>query len=413
MESRGIKPISFRVRLTVKTPFSVTSGRFWTLFDYTVKGKELFVINHDKLVEKLSSNELNRYRSILGSFDINKIVELQEFYGKVVDREVSYYVASLNEEAEGYFKDKFSSLKSLIRGRNFKKLMKVLGRGDVREVIKNPLNFEPYLPGSSLKGALRTSLLNYLVKSGKVNVEVLVRELKEILESFGLRWPASYSKEALERLNPREFSKKLGTFFNKLDKNLLCDSDLKIFGKNPFSRDLMRFIKVSDLTSTSPVKVFVGRYKRLKKEGGEIELSFVEYLPPGSQFEGEITLYPGFLSKYLRCEIDISSSTLIKALRGEYSVVFNKEGKEFLGKPPFKLSGEFVERYCQEKDKLAVIKLGFGAGALSKTLSDAPELRVIGNKATGIRPEPTTLPVVEGKPMGWCLLEVIGGSSDQ
>jgi len=52
------------------------------------------------------------------------------------------------------------------------------------------------------------------------------------------------------------------------------------------------------------------------------------------------------------------------------------------------------------------LKIGFHAGALSKTVSN-DELRIVGNKRTGKRSVPKTIWILNDKPIGWAILEVI------
>jgi len=131
----------------------------------------------------------------------------------------------------------------------------------------------------------------------------------------------------------------------------------------------------------------------------------LEYVKEGV-FEGEITLYPQYLKSFLNCSFDLNRELLVKALRKEFSKVFKRE-REFLGdKNPFKVSKELAEKYNKKADKIAFVKLGFGAGALSKTFSD-DDIRVVGNAVTGIRNVPTELTLLGGKPLGWCVLEVV------
>jgi len=93
------------------------------------------------------------------------------------------------------------------------------------------------------------------------------------------------------------------------------------------------------------------------------------------------------------CSHDLSKEGLIKALRWHFSKVYNTESERF----GLRLSkSEDFKRFLEDKEKTAILKLGYHAGSISKTFFD-----------NELRPLPKTTWVLEGKPMGWCLLEVI------
>jgi len=398
------EPVSIKVRLKVKTPTAVGTGETYTLFDYAVKEDELLLINFRKLVEKLKkAGELRRFKELLRNFTPFDIVKLQKFYSQAVSRQEAKAVLKLEPEARKYFKEKFHRLTELLKTGDRRRYFEELGAVEVREAIKNPLTGKAYIPGSSLKGAVRTSLLNLLIKEGVIDKERFVKELLKAFKEVGLRWPGVYSKEELPKESFKELEKRLRYIFNEIDSYLLCDFIVKVKSTD-FGRDLMRLVKVSDLLPVGEVSTSVGRLRRRKRTGEENPLSLVEFVEPGALFEGTITIYPEFIEKYMHCPLEVNSQLIVKALRREYSKVANWE-IEFLGRK-FSPLGEDRDRYLKEKDRLTLVKVGFGAGALSKTFSDAPELRVIGNRSTGIRSEPTTISVVGSKPMGWCLLEV-------
>ncbi|WP_456341768.1 type III-A CRISPR-associated RAMP protein Csm5 [Thermovibrio sp.] len=406
----GIEPVSFEVRLKVKTPTAVTTGQEYTLFEALFKGRELWIIDFNALIEKLKrEGKLSLFLSLLRNFSDDKFLELHNFYRKEVGREEAKAILYLTEEVLKFLKEKFRKL-SKLRRVDLEKYRQELGKGSIKRIFRTPTTQLPYIPGSSLKGAVRTALLNYLIKNGFIEEKALKEKFLQILQKYGIQhWPSSYSKRRIH-FKLKELKEELDSFFGSLDALLLCDFLITFDeGDEPpdTSRDLMRFVKVSDLYPVDTPKVGVGRLKRRLKDGSEKPFGFtaLEFLEPGTWFKGTITLYPEFIKKYLTCPLEVSPEVLVKALRMEYSKVINWE-ISFFNKSFSPLVGGDRERYLENKERIAMVKLGFGAGALSKTLSAASELRFLGNQETGVRNEPTTLPVIEGKPLGWCLLEV-------
>ena len=396
-----IKPVSVKVRLKVKTPMAVGTGRSYSLFDYVVKEEKLLLIDFKKLIEKLkTAGRLREFKGLLKNFTPFDLIKLQRFYYQNVGFDEAKAVLSLKPSVATHFRKKFEKLGELLRSGRRGDYLREQGVFEVREVAKNPLNGEPFLPGSTLKGAIRTSLLNYLVKTGVIDKERFVRELLNAFREVGLEWPGVYSRKELGKFN----FKRLREIFNQIDSHLLCEFSVDV-GSSDFGRDLMRFVKVSDLSPSGEVSTSVGRPERKSRDGKESSFGFVEFVEPGALFEGTVTIYPEFVRKFMKCPLEIDSRLIVKALRSEYSKILHWE-KDFFGKNPLPFTRKEMELYKSQGSPLAPVKLGFGAGALSKTLSDAPELRVVGNSYTGIRPEPVSISLMEDRPMGWCLLEV-------
>ena len=55
-----------------------------------------------------------------------------------------------------------------------------IGGADSRDVIRNPLTNKPYIPGSSLKGKLK-SLLKYHIKESKIEQKKIIYFLKIVI----------------------------------------------------------------------------------------------------------------------------------------------------------------------------------------------------------------------------------------
>jgi CRISPR-associated protein Csm5 len=404
-------PITFKCRLTVKTPFSITTGEELSLLEYVIRDEKLYFIDFRKFIEKLKSNgKFKEFFNLMKTFSIFDLLKLWDFYYQNVDENVSHFVSEVDREVKSDFERKFKKLKEYLRS-DRRKFISELGKKPVKRIFRNPVDSLPYVPGSSVKGPIRTSILNYLIKEKVIDPAKVYKDLEKTLKEFGLeKWPASYSNEKLRELDFKKLSNKLGNLFSEVEKVLMC-SPLKEYNsifqeKVPQSaRDLMRFVKVSDFRPATDVKTAVGIVRRTKRNGETSIYNYVEYVKDGV-FEGEVVLYPSYLKKFLRCSYEPEMETLVKALRREFNRVFRWES-EFLKRTPFGFPRELQEKYKQEPERIALLKLGFSAGALSKTFSADDRIRVIGNRVTGLRNMPTELPLINGKPVGWCLFEVV------
>ena len=361
-----IEPVRKNIKLTVLSPVAVTTGDYYTDVDFTVKNGKFLFIGTKNLVKLLTKKgQTGRVYQLLNRIDVRSIQELRKLINSIATEDDAVYVLPADED----FVKKYSD--NLV---DFRRSLKTLNRLRVRKIYRNPLSSSVYIPGSTLKGAIRTAIINSLI----ANKEEILEKVKEALKEN-----ISKAKEILE-------------------SNLLCEpnSEKKGLFKAKSSRDFMRFIKISDLREVkSEVRVGVS-YNFKPGEGEKVPVN-LEYVNSGV-FEGEIVIYPGYLeSIFQSCEPELSFEKIVKYLRKHYHRVYNTEKKRF-GK-----TVRLSEDYLESKNK-AIVKLGFHAGALSKTVADDSIRKVRAHpKKGGFKPQPGTTWLINGKPMGWALLEVL------
>ncbi len=406
-----VAPVVLRCRLEVKTPLSITTGEEYTFLEYTIKGGKFYLLDFERFIEKLKKEEkFRKFFEIMREFSVYDIPRLQSFFMENVNESVSLFVGDVDDDMKEYFLRKLRNLESYLEKKDRKRFLAELSKFTIRKIHRNPLTGLPYIPGSSLKGTIRTVILNYLFEEKVLDKEKVLEEIRNFFKKhLGGTWPRAYPKKVLKERKKEvgKLLKSLSNIFSQIDNSLQC-KPLKeykgVFGRNPFSKDLMRFLKVSDFYPVEDIKTSVGIAKRFKKgeiERGEGKLPhYLEYVKKGV-FEGEITLYPRYLKSFLTCPLELSGEFLVKALRKEFGKLLERE-MEFLERNPL----EMFECNAEGKGRLSFVKLGFGAGALSKTLND-DDIRVVGNAVTGIRNVPTELTLLGGKPLGWCVLEVV------
>lgn len=139
----------------------------------------------------------------------------------------------------------------------------------------------PYIPGSSLKGAIRTALAAWLLKNGSWEREQREIEAAELPRQ--MRYYLARESSSLER-----------KIFYRLDRKNPKD------GKTIFNpvNDFMQAIRISDSTALSLDNLtLVGKYER--RPDGSINLLpiFRECLIPGTEVRFQITLEMPMLEK--------------------------------------------------------------------------------------------------------------------
>ncbi|MEO2083581.1 MAG: type III-A CRISPR-associated RAMP protein Csm5, partial [Desulfurobacteriaceae bacterium] len=346
-----LRPVEYRVTLTVKTPLAVTTGESYQLTDYALKDGLFFLIDSDAFASYLM-----------------KVGKFQEFINLIssAGRSLKTLRAFIDSVFESGFDELVKSSREVeCDSEALRALRESEGKNEIRKIYRNPIDGEPYIPGSTVKGAVRNALESKILVDALKNLDVedlpyLFEELNALIEKNnegeevleGLSMLCSKLKSILRNEVFCDF-KKADKEKKKRDKKGrgLGDKDVvrifdhlvdltlrKRFRKeifavlkksskkpSPTAGDLMRFVKVSDFRMVKG-EVRVGLPKNSKMEKGP--KVFTEYVAPGSEFVGTITVYEDVEELFPSSELTMES--LIKALRFHSSRVFSVEKKKGL-----------------------------------------------------------------------------------
>lgn len=222
--------------------------------------------------------------------------------------------------------------------------------GDVKTFIRTGLNM-PYLPGSSLKGALRSA---YMI-NGISNTHQLERQLQNVINSTH-----SLKRNSFGRLSDQ--------LDRQTYKGLLKDGKYR---PNPPQADLFRLIKVSDSKplgkddlQMTPVIVYT-----IKGNSLEPKIAFANYpmqinletIPQDTDLTIRIT-YDDFLEKQFKSTI--SFEEILQGSINFYQKIASEE-REFFHTYHKNKVRDFYHRI---KDK-QILQIGFGSGLLGNTVT--------------------------------------------
>jgi len=235
--------------IEVLSPTTVTSGNKIPGFQVAVQGRKAYIIDIMKMIK-----ENQRVLRLVETFDFNSN---QSFLDRLKTERIDYksYVK--------YELDYFGSTNRIIQ---INEIMKTAGR--------------PYIPGSSIKGAVRSMLSKALNKE-----QVYVKSLEDAIKT----------KEEFKRKKPnREF-----------DASTICDdkAEEELFGSPNYSP--FRFLNISDTDVVSvsnlelcDVKVlnicgekamwFAGKEKNIEDKQWAISIH-TEALKSGTKLNGKIS----------------------------------------------------------------------------------------------------------------------------
>jgi CRISPR-associated protein Csm5 len=147
-----------RFKVTTITPLHIGNGIKWYPFEYWVQGNNILIGNWDKFVDYLLAKPEweEHFKKLCGLFD------------RIDNKRPNFsFIDLLNEWGIGNYKEQFSKNITLSfsaalcdSNGNFRK--------EIEQFIKHP-DGSLYLPGSSFKGAIRTAILNKLIKEQDIS----------------------------------------------------------------------------------------------------------------------------------------------------------------------------------------------------------------------------------------------------
>jgi CRISPR-associated protein Csm5 len=300
----------------------------------------------------------NNYTPLPGSRDVEIVPELIAHYQKVIT------MSSYSKDA-------------------------VINQFTMNRTAFNLQTNRPYVPGSSLKGAIRTAYLSGLAGAG--DYENLSKYLEGTASLEGA--VRGYAGKASE-----------------LEKELLRGS----FSEDPFSA-----LKIADLLPTDRVmtKILYAVNKKKRPSDRETKAQsgppqILEVLMPGSVFEGTIRVE----ASLSRIKNPLDREKLLLAINKHYSRVYNRElaVKKELG---FMMPSLDDFREAQKKTAF-LLRLGRHSGSEAVTIESNRKIKIMqgpGQPAI-VKEEATTIWLATDErkgninvmiPFGWAMLQIM------
>ena len=362
------------VRLHVVSPMHIGCGDVYEPTSFMIDERREKLIEFDPIdfIQSLSSQDRERVTAICMEGTISSIVDLYRFVSgrPIKGREVeiasgllSHYkkVRALNSRNEAYVKREINQF-------------------TISRTAFNPHTKLAYIPGSSLKGALRTAYLSKLAKDAGIK-----------------EWGKTPGARALE-----------------LEKTLLGGA---------FESDPFRMVKSSDLLpigeAGTRVVYAVNKKKKTSKFEARGPFQIIEAVMDGAKFEGVINIQEP--ERSARIKKPITAEELLKAVNDFYMPLMMQESKITdevgTGNPVAKMIDEkfkdnlgksaFLVRIGRHSGAEAVtiegnrdIKIMQGSGAPAKYLDHATTIWLASETS-----KPTTNSGLV--PFGWAVLEVV------
>ena len=143
-----MKSKTFNIKLKVLTPIHIGDGSSYDPTDYIIDKNEMHVIDHDRFIQKINSNK-TLYDDFLG--------RIKNFTPKSIG-----LINFIREQSKGLYRYSLKLDKKALE--YIENSPNEIGRAPIDKFIRNPFNDTIYIPGSSIKGALRSAIIEVIFR---------------------------------------------------------------------------------------------------------------------------------------------------------------------------------------------------------------------------------------------------------
>lgn len=314
-----------KLYLKCASPVHIGTGKLLEVFDYVFHQERVIKLNPDACLNRIyetHADSLEQYSKWVNQTaqKINTLDREKRYKKGKEKKQYNQILAELRRNfnlinfCEKELNDPALAEELLSNPECHRQTMYALGRpGGTRQLREMMhVNGKPYIPGSSLKGALRTALAYRALKnlnkgqfdillSGKqgTNIRGIGAILKRIrkMSEDAIRAIESHqfgnTKEALERLNKEQknWQKNIGEEVEKVVFGCGFEKKGKILYDDP-KFDLLKLVHISDTTESDaePIAAQLNSFTRDGRSGAikSGAPQFCEFLDEGSEFSCEL-----------------------------------------------------------------------------------------------------------------------------
>lgn len=360
--------MKFREPITVcaevKTPLFIWDGDTISPLSFVIDGDLVHVLEGDRFIRALPPQEQRAYLTWIEPA-LERLARLDE---KLKEAGKNYELRrQLNQEkrqvASGLSVERFLSQRLGKKAAAFVKSAGCVaysvrwavrpGDDGFRSFIKEEVGYRPYVPGTELKGALRTALLYTLVGPGE-NYATLKHELAQFRQVFQ------------SGASPKEKIKRLTKVAKQVERVTLRGS------KNDAKYDLFKLIQVGDGNLLTPD---ILRVRALESVGtGCFTRTLAEAIEVGTVFTFRLSLASiedvGWALEQLGLDrvaaANLSVEHLLEASYRRSSAILGADEEYFRNSP--KVYQEIRRLQAENHPQAPLLRLGTGQGFLSTTV---------------------------------------------
>ncbi|MCF6149114.1 MAG: type III-A CRISPR-associated RAMP protein Csm5 [Candidatus Kuenenia sp.] len=385
------KPI--KVRLHIMSPVHIGCDDVYEPTSFTIDERKKTLVEFDPMdfIKSLSKNERESFIKICEKGDISSVIEIYRFVSckQISGREI--------EIASGLL-DHYHKVLNLRGERDIKN---GLNKFAIDRTAYNPHNNLPYIPGSSIKGALRTAYLNVLAKEA---------------QSANCWEKYLHERELRTDMDKYKFIGK-----NKVAKRL--EKDLLKINGDDFATDPFRMVKPSDFLPAGDVKTRIVYGVNKKKDPSSRDAQgppqIMETIKKGSVFEGIINIQQPETRAGIIEPVELKR--LLRAIHEVYQTIYDSDQDvaKKIGTNNA-VDQKVYDRFKDDWGKTAfLLRIGRHSGAEAVTIENNRLIMIIGKNK---KPEKhldhaTTIWLASESskpnsnnglvPFGWAVMEIL------
>ncbi|MEM3383581.1 MAG: type III-A CRISPR-associated RAMP protein Csm5 [Nitrososphaerales archaeon] len=301
------------------SPIHIGSGEKLLRTDYVIYDRRLYAINMDRLIGSLKAEQVETFSKIIQKGDLSLALRFLNIKPSEYNKYAKYIIPC------GFQPGK-----------------------ELRSHIKD-IEFKPYIPGSSIKGAIRTAIC--------YNLFVIQEKRKRLIQEVFKR---SRSEKVISDF--------VESIFGSED------------GKHSPHHDIMKFLRISDSESLNSNSMEVQEINVINRKSPSGIRMYAEVIKPGFKTSGKLIidklLYQETYSKYIdefpNYKIPTNIDTITSYTNKFASSLIDKE-LDFARKYGIDLLQDFYldlkQNHLEKLNKNQfLLRIGWGGGYLSTTL---------------------------------------------
>lgn len=352
-----------KLRLVAKTPIFVGSGEALKPLSYLIEGDTVHVLSEERFFARLSLQEQQRYLTWIDPL-LDRLARLDE---QIVQVRNDFERRRQLQRQRREFESELSLrhfLANILKARPMAFVSQCEAyavrcqvspeRDGFRQHMKD-MAYRPYLPGTEIKGALRTAVLYALVADPK-NYPWLRDQLAQFRSFF--RSGAS-PREKIRRLEKLAGALEAKFLRGERGGNVQDEAHL----------DFFRMFQVSDSTPLSPANLRIELTQMLGTR--RYTKTWIESIAPRSEVCVQLGLGdPTLILRELgleRLQERLSLPKLLEACFIRSRDILDQEAKQFADQP--RLKTLVVDLQRENKRDVPLLRLGQGQGFLGVTVN--------------------------------------------